>query len=138
MAPQAPTLMDPDTAFSVVQERVHNPVFFEKLARDWNIQPRTNEEAMEMLTMAAQLRMAHAHQEKQAAAVRSPLADARSHLNAQMQRIGLGGEVAQMHQRQVKQAAVQGSFDPELANAILCLQAAADENAVKLLTGNAA
>lgn len=128
----APQVLDPDTAYAVVHQRVYGPVFFEKLAADYNIRPRSEQEAMEMLTMAAQLRQAHDLHEKQASA-NTGLAGARAHLNQQLAQMGIQSQPEQNQlQHQVKQAAAQASFDPDLSHAILSLQAAAagvvDEN----------
>lgn len=122
----APQVLDPDTAYAVVHQRVYGPVFFEKLAADYNIRPQNEQEAMEMLTMAAQLRSAHDMQEK-AASANSLLGGAHQHLNQQLQSMGMQPQSHQQHQQQnvVKQAAAQASFDPDLAHAILSLQAAA-------------
>jgi len=117
-------MLDPDTAFAVVHQRVYGPVFFEKLAADYGIRPRTEPEAMEMLTMASQLRMAHdAEQEKQASAGGGILAAAHSHLDYQLGNLGFPRQ--DPIQQLTKQAAAQSSFDPELAHAVLSLQAAA-------------
>ena len=118
-------MLDPDTAFAVVHQRVYGPVFFEKLAADYNIRPQNEQEAMEMLTMAAQLRGAHDQHEKQAAA-NTGLAGAAQHLQAQLGQLGYQTQPQVDPQQQtVKQAAAQASFDPELAHSILSLQAAA-------------
>lgn|GEM_PF-5098967 len=124
-APQggAPQVLDPDTAYAVVHQRVYGPVFFEKLAADFNIRPGTQEEAMEMLTMAAQLRQAHdLEQEKQASSSQGLLGQAHAHLNQHLTAQGIQTPEFDQNQQLVKQAAAQASFDPELANAVLCLQ----------------
>ena len=119
----APQVLDPDTAYAVVHQRVYGPVFFEKLAADFNIRPQTQEEAMEMLTMAAQLRSAHdTEQEKQAAATTGLLGQAHAHLNQHLNAQGHQTPEFDQNQQLVKQAAAQASFDPELANAVLSLQ----------------
>lgn len=124
--PGQPQVMDPEAAYAVVYNRVYAPVFFQKLAENFNIRPNDNAEAMEMLTMAAQLRLAHDTVEKRAAANRpSVLSSARAHLNSQMAALGLAEEGADpFAQQQIKQAAVQGSFDPEIVHALLSMQAA--------------
>lgn len=133
----APQMLDPDTAYAVVHQRVYGPVFFEKLANDYGLRPGTEAEAMEMLTMAAQLRMAHdREQEKQARAKNggSLLSAASAHLSQQMAKMGFATQ-PDRNQQYVKEAAAQASFDPELAHAILSLQTAAsgvtrEQNAV--------
>ncbi len=125
-AGQAPALLDPDTAYAVVHQRVYCPVFFEKLAKDYGIKPSTPEEEVMMLNMAAQLRSAHDQQQKQATARANPLAAAQAHLNNQLTKLGFANQPQQqIVPRLVKQAATQASFDPELAHAILSMQAVA-------------
>ncbi len=48
-----------EEAYNVLVAEVHAPVFFEKLARVWGVKPQSNEEARELLMMAAELRSAH-------------------------------------------------------------------------------
>lgn len=127
--PQTPQMLDPDTAYAVVYQRVYGPAFFEKLASDYNIRPNGEKQAMDMLTMAAKLRMAHdANVEKQAAASQDHLSTLHAHLDQQLGQMGVRfrEEVSP-----VKQAAAAGSKDPELAHAILSMQlgtAAAEQN----------
>lgn len=126
MNQQTPTtLIDPDTAYSVVHQRVYAPVFFEKLAADYGIRPQSQEDAYEMLTMAAQIRIAHDTQQKQAAVQQNPLAAAKAHLNNQLTKMGFDMRGANQAPQRIKQAAVQASFDPEVAHAILSMQAIA-------------
>ncbi len=127
----APQMLDPDTAFAVVHQRVYGPVFFEKLANDYGRRPGSEAEAMEMLTMAAQLRTAHdQEQEKQAQASKgsSLLSAAHAHLDQQMLNMGFNPQ-QDRNQQFLKEAAAQASFDPELAHAILSLQSAASQAA---------
>ncbi len=121
-----PQLLDPDTAYATVHQRVYAPVFFEKLAADYNIRPRNAEDAMRMLTMAGQLRMAHDVNEKRSASRRDPLAAAERHLNGKMAKLGFAVPQSNaIPPARIKAAANQASFDPELASAILSLQALA-------------
>lgn len=125
--PQAPQIMDPDTAYATVHNRVYAPVFFEKLANDYGIRPKTQQDAVRMLTMAGQLRQAHDAAEKQAAAKRDPLAAAEAHLNKKLEKMGFAVPKANaINPNRVKQAAAQASFDPELASAILSMEAVAN------------
>lgn len=126
-----PQVMDPDAAYAVVHNRVYAPVFFQKLANDYNIRPANQAEAMDMLTMAAQIRLAHDQAEKQAAE-RTPglLAGAKAHLNTQLTKMGFANAAVEpFAQRQIKQAAVQASFDPELVHAILSMQVLGQQQA---------
>ena len=119
---QAPQLMDPDTAYGVVYQNVYAPAFFEKLAGTYNIAPSNDQEALEMLTMASQLRQAHDANEKQAAAQgTSLLGQAQAHLNSQLSGLGYNPQ-EQAVQHQIKQAADRGATDPALAHAILSMQ----------------
>ena len=125
--PQAPQLMDPDTAYATVHNRVYAPCFFEKLASDYGIRPKSEQDAVRMLTMAGRLRQAHDATEKQAAAQRDPLAAAEAHLNKKLVKMGFAVEQPNaINPQRVKQAAAHASFDPELASAILSLEAAAN------------
>lgn len=124
---QAPQIMDPDTAYATVHNRVYAPVFFEKLANDFNIRPTSQQDAVRMLTMAGQLRQAHDVAEKQATAKRDPLAAAEAHLNKKLTKMGFAVQQPNaINPQLVKQSAVHASFDPELASAILSLEAAAN------------
>lgn len=122
----APAVMDPDAAYAVVHQRVYAPVFFEKLAQDYGIRPKTESEAMEMLSMAGQLRAAHDDElEKQANAGDPVLTGAKAHLQSQLTARGYNTPQFDVNQQLVKQAAAQASFDPDLARAVLSLQAQA-------------
>ena len=118
----APQMIDFDTAYTHVHNSVYAPLFFEKLAGDYGISPANEQEAMQMLTMAAQLRQAHElEQEKQASAAGSVLDAASQHLNAV-----LGHQVpaAPTHNDNlVKRAAAQLARDPRMAAAVLAIQA---------------
>lgn len=125
-APQgaAPQAYDPDTAYAIVHQRVYVPAFFEKLAKDYNWRPQNQQEVQTALQMAAQLREAFdAEQEKQAAA-NNPLLRAQQHLNQVMKQAGYPSLNPTPQDLQIKQAAAHGSFDPQLAAAVLSLQAA--------------
>ena len=116
-------VMDPNDAFALVHSRIYSPVFFEKLATDFNLAPQTEEEAYQMLNMAASLRQGHMQEEKQASS-NSLLSAAQQHLNSQLQQMGLAPAATEPADV-IKQAAVQGSFDPELSHAFLSLEASA-------------
>lgn len=129
---QQPEVMDPEAAYALVHQRVYAPVFFEKLAQDFSIRPRNESEAMEMLSMAAQLRAAHDTEvEKQASAGDPVLVGAQKHLQKQLAARGYDTPQFNVSQQMVKQAAAQASFDPDLARAVLSLQAQANANQSK-------
>lgn len=48
----------PENSVNVLSARAHDPVFFQKLANDWNIRPRTQDEHETLLEMATMLREA--------------------------------------------------------------------------------
>jgi hypothetical protein len=121
---QQPQLLDPDSAYALVHHRVYSPVFFSKLAQDYGINPGSEQEAMEMLTMAAQLREAHDQgQTKAASSGRTLLGAAHEHLNNAL--ASEGYEVAQPDDQLVEKAAAEVALDPEIAHAVLSLQAGA-------------
>lgn len=119
-----PQLLDPDSAFNLVHQRVYAPVFFTKLAQDYGIQPANDAEAIEMLNMAAQLRVADDQdRQKQAAAGTSKLAAARAHLQQALRSEGYQTDDSQ--NQLVEKAAAEVAQQPDLAHAVLSLQAAA-------------
>lgn len=112
-------------AHTVFHNKVYAPVFFEKLAQDYNIRPTSEAEAQEMLVMAAQLRTLHdAENEKRAASRPDPMVMARNILNNQLAQHGFSKQaVASQNQHRVKQSAAAASFDSELAHAALSVLA---------------
>ena len=125
----APQVMDPDQAYGVVYQNVYAPAFFEKLASDYSITPQNDREAMDMLTMASQLRQAHdANIEKQAAAGTDRMGQAKQHLNSQLAGMGLAPQQDTQIQQLIKQAAHRGASDPNLAHAILSMQVAGQQS----------
>lgn len=118
--------LDPDTAYAVVHNRVYAPVFFEKLASDFNIRPASQEEALTMLTMASQLRAGYDQQQKAAAAKPTLLQQAAEQLNKKMAKMGFAVEKPAINPARIKKAAVDASFDPELSAAVLSMQAHAN------------
>ena len=118
---QPPSMLDPDTAYAVVHQRVYTPVFFQKLAANHGIRPETEKDAMDMLMMAAQLRESYDQdQEKQAATQNSALTAAKEHLG-----IALTEDAGQISPQVIEKAATERAMDPELAHAVLSLQAGA-------------
>lgn len=120
----APQLLNPDDAYALVHQRVYAPVFFTKLAQDFGIRPANAEEAQEMLIMAGQLRAADDQDRlKQAAVGTSKLAAARAHLQQALRSEGYQSDVSQ--DQQIEKAAAEVARQPDLAHAVLSLQAAA-------------
>ena len=123
MSTAAVPMLDVDSAYAVVQQKVYAPTFFEKLASVYGIVPRNDVDRMELLTMAHQLHGAHeAQQEKVAAAEGSLLTKARMHLQGVL---GDQGAAPDPMDSFTKQAALRDAADPEIAHAILSMQAAA-------------
>lgn len=120
---QQPTsMLDPDTAYAVVHQRVYTPIFFQKLAADHGIRPETEKDAMDMLMMAAQLRESYdQNQTKQAGAQNSALAAAKEHLGLALVEDGI--DPNQTSPQVIEKAATERAMDPELAHAVLSLQA---------------
>ena len=119
-----PSLLDPDTAYALVHQRVYTPVFFQKLATDHGIRPETEKDAMDMLMMAAQLRESYdQNQEKQAATQGNALTAAKEHLGIALVEDGI--DPGQTSPQVIEKAAMERATDPELAHAVLSLQAGA-------------
>lgn len=117
-----PQMMDADAAYALVHQNVYAPVFFTKLANDYGIRPESAEAAQKMLTMAAQLREGHEQQQiKQASQGGSLLDAAQQHLNAAMAQEGFN--VYDGNDQLIEKAAHELAFDPEIAAAVLSLQA---------------
>ena len=128
MSEQAPQdqvqIMDPAEAYGLVHQRVYAPVFFTKLAEDYGISPQTEEEAMDLLERAGQLRVAFNEQQKTASVDQTSVVKAAGqHLDSVMKQAGY--PVDDVAQRRVKQAAQEVSMDPALAHAVISLQAGA-------------
>lgn len=117
-------LMDPDSAYALVHHKVYSPVFFSKLASDYGIKPGSEQEAYEMMNMAAQLREAHEQGQTKAAGQGSSLLKAaHEHLNNALASEGF--DVSQPDDGLVEKAAAEVACDPDVAHAILSMQAQA-------------
>lgn len=112
-----------EQAYATIVAELAAPYFFEKLAAH-GIAPRTESEATEMWSAASKLHVLYtAEQEKAAAAQASELAATNQQLDEMLAAAGLGGTVE-------KAAAFNGAASvaaeqPEIAQAVLTLQAAA-------------
>lgn len=110
--------LSPEDAYNVLVAQVHAPVFFEKLARVYGIEPRTPDEAREYLLMAGQLRNAHEQETvKQASANAGLLGEARRDLNRVLAQHGY--EPLGVEDPNVKQAAAAAAQNPLLQEAAL-------------------
>jgi hypothetical protein len=112
------TTLSPDDAFNVLVAQVHAPVFFEKLARDYGINPTTQEEARDFLSMAAQLRNANTQQEVKAAGAKSNfITEAKQDLNNVL--VNQGFQPVSDTDKTIKQAAMAAVSNPLIKQAAL-------------------
>jgi hypothetical protein len=116
-----------EQAYNTIVSELAAPYFFEKLAAH-GVAPGSEQEAADMWSAAQKLHVLYtAEQEKAAAASASGLAAVNQELDAILAAAGFGGENAAATE---KSAAFNGAAgvvadQPEIANAILTLQAAA-------------
>lgn len=107
-----------EEAYNVLVAQVHAPVFFEKLARVWNINPQTQEEARELLLIAGQLRNAHEEENvKQAGARGNFYSEARRNLHQALNQTGYTSLIDE--DATVKQAADAAIQNPLIKEAAL-------------------
>lgn len=118
---QVPEVMDPEEAYTLLHNDVYAPVFFQKLASDYDVQPRNAEEAARMLKIAESLR-ANYDADREKTASNNPFLDvAERHLHGQ----------APQQQKQAaftnqKRAVSQEVASvPAIAHAVLSMQALA-------------
>lgn len=117
--------MAAEQAFNTIVSELAAPYFFEKLAAH-GVAPRSEKEAADMWSAAQKLHVLYtAEQEKAAAASASGLAAVNHELDEMLAAAGFGSQ-----ETAEKSAAFNGAADvvvdqPEIANAILTLQAAA-------------
>lgn len=113
-----------NNSYATLVDRVWGPVFFEKLARDWGIQPTDAEEADKLIALSHRLRAGrHDQLNKQANASKSLLDRALDDVGValQQQGVGLPPDVAFINEaKEVAAAAVQS--DPSLRDAALLYQ----------------
>lgn len=110
--------LTPEEAYNVLVAQVHAPVFFEKLARVYGVQPQTAEEARELLLIAGQLRNAHEQQAVKSASARGNfLAEARRDLDNVLAQQGFNPVVE--NETTVKQAAAEAVQNPLIKEAAL-------------------
>ena len=115
-----PTQQEVNDAADTLYREVHVPAFFEKLANDYGIAPKTEQEAIAMLTQAEQLHQVFASTPTKQANL---LEKGGKKIDALLKQAGFAG-AAPTTQR-VK-AAAQGAARnrPDLAAAVLTLWAA--------------
>jgi hypothetical protein len=120
--PQQPTVLDPDVAYGRISQQIYTPVFFNKVAEDYGVVPESPQEAMEMLSTAAQLRAAYDQErQKTAADQHSMLLAARQHLGGNLDVEGAAG----VTDGEIDKVAAHIATNPEIVHAALSLQIAA-------------
>jgi hypothetical protein len=109
----------PDDAIEVLSREIHDPCFFQKLANDWNIVPRSQEEGSQLLELAAVLRGTREAQVKTAAAPSNTfLTGALDSLKGALGDRGIyAGPTTDV--QTIKSAAAQAAQDPAVAQAAL-------------------
>ena len=113
-----------EQAYATIVTELAAPRFFEKLAAH-GIGPRSESEAAEMWSLASKLHELYtAEQEKAAAAQVSSLTAANKQLDGVLAAAGLRGQVKQSSA--YAGAANVAAAQPEIAQAVLMLQVAAD------------
>lgn len=111
----------PDEAYDFLHERVHVPAFFEKLASDHGIRPRSQEEAVDFLLMSEKLRVLYDQEQAKTAGSKSTkLQKMAAKLDQQLASAGIVAPAPQ-----IKQAAKRAAADPKIVEAVLSLQTAA-------------
>lgn len=112
-----------EQAYATVVAQLAAPYFFEKLAAA-GIAPASEGEAAEMWAAAQKLHVLYtAEQEKTAAARHNGLAAVNQQLDAVLAATGIGGQAEK--QSAFRDVAALAADQPEIANAVLTLQAAA-------------
>jgi hypothetical protein len=116
--PQEPAF--PQGSYDLLVQKIHKPVFLEKLARDYNVVAQTPQEEFQLLELAGMLRQAKETEAvKQASAGGNHfLTDASDSLKSAMASLGYG-RLPSTHDRQIKQAAAGAAQDPQIQNAVL-------------------
>jgi hypothetical protein len=112
-----------EQAYATVVAQLAAPYFFEKLSSA-GISPANEGEAAEMWAAAQKLHVLYtAEQEKTAAARHNGLAAVNQQLDAVLAASGIGGQAEK--QSTFREVAALAADQPEIANAVLTLQAAA-------------
>lgn len=110
----------PQQAYQTLVGRVHAPVFFQKLAQDWGVAPKTEEDQHELLELASVLRSAkHQDTVQRAGADTSFIKDAADSLKGALTDSGFQNNVPTTQERLIKEAALEVIADPEIAEAAL-------------------
>lgn len=114
-----------EQAYNTIVSELAAPYFFEKLAAH-GIQPRSEKEAADMWAAATKLHVLYtADQEKTAAASATNMEAVNSRLDEMLAAAGYGAAPVAEKSAAFKQAADVAAEQPEIAKAVLTLQAAA-------------
>jgi hypothetical protein len=110
----------PIDAYNTLVRDIHAPVFFSKLANDYNIHPRSKEEYDSFLELAGILQNTEAqNQVKRASAEESPIVQLVDQLKQSLGQNGYDTGIPTSHDKLVKQAAFDLAKNNELAEAAL-------------------
>jgi len=119
---QAPEL-NPEQAYNVLFENVHAPVFFNKLASDYNIVPQNEQEALQLLDLSDKLRVAQGQEQTKSAEQRNSFLDA---AGSELDRAVYGEQ--DVTGDAIHQASTEMAADPLLKEASLTYQDAIAAN----------
>ncbi len=118
----AATQLAPDAAYLYLNDQVHVPVFFNKLAQH-NIVPQTPQEAADLLAAGAKLFTLYQAEQQKTAAARGSIAGRMNQaLDSQLTQLGY---TPSQVDAEIKTAASQLAQEPEIVRAVLALQAGA-------------
>lgn len=122
MSKEVANLPNPVDAYNHLFDNVHAQVFFGKLA-NYGVQPTTEKEAADLLTLAGQLR--HVDSSEKRAADQSRFGGAVSALNSVVGNTPAGRQQqAAFADQAIKQAAEELMSDASVYNSVLSLKAA--------------
>ena len=112
--------MTPEQAYTELHNKLHAPVFFNKLAQDYGLVPQSEQEALDLLTLGGQLHQAYESDQLQKHANTND-GEYANYLNELT-----GGQAKTAADEKLRKAAATSvAQDPHLANCILTLQHAA-------------
>lgn len=112
------------SAHSLLVNQIYAPVFFEKLAADYGIQPSNEQEAQELMTLAGKLQQLDEVQRAKAASSRSTIVSA---ANQGLDKVlnGMGVQTSSNNsyaEAEIKEAAAQLAQIPQVRDAALLYQ----------------
>lgn len=123
--PAQPKFASAEDAYGLIMREVYIPVFFDKLAQEFGIAPRDEQEAQILLGMALQMEEAHALEQTKQASVRGGLQVAAEELSRTIsQQYGLPDASQRQQEQVLDKVAYDLASDPTLAEAMACYQIA--------------